>query len=359
MTTRASRRDFFRSVGAAALLGGGGAGGGVPAAARLQAHDPNCLPLGLTREDLVHLLEGPWRGLRAVIEKKVIDVHGHPFQLAKEAATPADDASLRATHQYADFTEELLESMDLHGIATQCLSAPKVAYPITYNEFWSAVSRHSDRFLAFCDPRLGETREERIPLSPAKRYGFDNPKLAADTLRTRLKQGARGIGEVTFTATDTKLAFPIVEVALEFDVPLLFGVRAGGYADRAPSYIGEIARQFPRAKIILGDAGGKTFIHGGGWEAVILMSGHDNVYLEIGGGPVELIDAAVKHVGAERIVFGSDWSRPYPRRYLPPSARDAYLHWRNLNAVALSNTTEAQRDLILYKNAARLLKLQT
>jgi len=36
-----------------------------------------------------------------------------------------------------------------------------------------------------------------------------------------------------------------------------------------------------------------------------------------------------------------------------------YLHWRNLNAVALSNTSEAQRELILYKNAARLLKLES
>ena len=92
---------------------------------------------------------------------------------------------------------------------------------------------------------------------------------------------------------------------------------------------------------------------------MIILATYRNVYLEIGAGPVELIDAAVRHAGADRILFGSDWARPDPRNYLPPADRDGYLHWRNLNAVALSNTSEAQRELILYKNAARLLKLET
>jgi predicted TIM-barrel fold metal-dependent hydrolase len=348
-----SRRGFLGTAGGCGLFGA--AFGSTPAAAQ---QDSTCLPLDLSREDLVHLFEGPWRGLGAVVEKKVIDVHGHPYQLAQEPRTAADEPAIRARHDYKDFTEDLLESMDVHGIAKQCLAPPKVAWPVTYGECWEAVSKHPDRFIALCDPRPGATRQERMSLSSEQRYGFDNPKMAADVLRTRLKQGARGIGEVTFTQVDAKVAFPIVEVALEFDVPILFGVRSGGYADRSPGYIGEIAAQFPKAKIILGDAGGKTFIHGGGWDAVILMSAHDNVHLEIGGGPVELIDAAVKHVGAERILFGTDWSRPHPRNSLPPSARDAYLHWRNLNAVALSRTTDAQKDQILFRNAARLLKLE-
>jgi predicted TIM-barrel fold metal-dependent hydrolase len=315
------------------------------------------LPFGLTREDLVHLYEGPWRGLRAVVEKKVIDFHGHPFQPTKQALTERENEAISARQELTDFTDDLIQSMDIHGIARQCLMPPKLGWSVTYREVVEAASRYPDRLIVFCDPRTGDTRQERMAMPASERFGVENPTAAAEILRARLRQGAKAIGEVTFTQTDYKKAFPIVELAMEFDVPVFFGVRAGRYAERSPGYVGEIAREYPQAKIILGDAGRKNFMYGGGWEAVIILATYRNVYLEIGAGPVELIDAAVQHAGADRILFGSDWGRPDPRNYLPPSDRDAYLHWRNLNAVALSNTSEAQRELILYKNAARLLKL--
>src|SRR5688500_18578833 len=105
MTTTLSRRGFFEKAGGAGLLAATGAAVGVPpTGGTAAAQESSCLPLGLTREDLVHLFEGPWRGLRAVVEKKVIDVHGHPFQLAQEPRTQADDAEIRARHEYKDFT---------------------------------------------------------------------------------------------------------------------------------------------------------------------------------------------------------------------------------------------------------------
>ena len=353
MTGKRSRRDFLKA-GASGLLGAAGLAG-LPSAA--QSQNGGQLPFGLTREDLVHLYEGPWRGLRPVIEKKVIDFHGHPFQPTRQALTEAGNEAIAARQELTDFTDDLIQSMDIHGIAKQVLMPPKLAFSIPYREFQQAVSRYPDRLILFCDPRTGDTREERMAMAPKDRFGVENPAAAAEILRSRLRQGAKAIGEITFTQTDYKKAFPIVELAMEFDVPVFFGVRAGRYAERSPAYVGEIAAEYPQAKIVLGDAGGKSFLYGGGWEAVIILATYPNVYLEIGAGPVELIDAAVKHAGADRILFGSDWGRPDPRNYLPPADRDGYLHWRNLNAVALSNTSEAQRELILYKNAARLLKL--
>ena len=73
-------------------------GGGQPCLPSLDGHPQNwgSLPLGLTREDLVHLYEGPWRGLRAVVEKKVIDFHGHPFQPTKQALTERVNEAISA-----------------------------------------------------------------------------------------------------------------------------------------------------------------------------------------------------------------------------------------------------------------------
>jgi predicted TIM-barrel fold metal-dependent hydrolase len=354
MAGKVSRRDFAKKAGGGGLLGAAGLAG-LPSAAAAQNCGP--LPFGLTREDLVHLYEGPWRGLRAVVEKKVIDFHGHPFQPTKQALTERENEAISARQELTDFTDDLIQSMDIHGIAKQCLMPPKLGFSVTYREFVASVSRYPDRLILFADPRTGDTRQERMAMRPADRFGVENPTAAVEILRARLRQGAKAIGEVTFTQTDFKKAFPIVELAMEFDVPVFFGVRAGRYAERSPGYVGEIASAYPQAKIVLGDAGGKNFMYGGGWEAVIILATYGNVYLEIGAGPVELIDAAVRHAGADRILFGSDWGRPDPRNYLPPADRDAYLHWRNLNAVALSNTSEAQKELILYKNAVRLLKL--
>ena len=65
-------------------------------------------------------------------------------------------------------------------------------------------------------------------------------------------------------------------------------------------------------------------------------------------------------MGPERVLFGSNFTRLnlYDSGSQRPTATTAgSTHWRNLNAVALSNTSEAEQELILYKNAARLLKL--
>jgi predicted TIM-barrel fold metal-dependent hydrolase len=358
-----SRREFIKKVGSAGVLAAtGGAVGGFESLARGQSY-PSA---NISREDLVHLFEGPWRGLRAVIERKVIDLHSHNFQPIRQGLTQASMNELSKRQENKDFTDDMIEAMDTYGIATSCVSPPKMASSIPYSQFAEAVRRYPGRLIAFCDARGGNTREERLAISSGRYggtdlFGLDDGKKAAAVIRTRLRDGAKGIGEINYTrmpaAEVVARVSPVVEVAEEFDVPILFGARSGEYAERDPTYIAPIAEKFPKAKIIVGDSGGKGFLYGGGWQAIIMAATYTNLFLEIGGAPVEEIDLAVKNLGAERVVYGCDWGRPDPRPYLPPGHRDSYLHWRNLNAVALSNTSEAQRDLILYKNAARLLKL--
>jgi predicted TIM-barrel fold metal-dependent hydrolase len=364
MDSQLSRRGFFKKAGSAGLLGAAGLAGFQQIAKAQGAGLPqSCanLPFGLSREDLVHLFIGPWRGLRAVLEKKVIDLHAHPFGVIQRWGEKAP--VIKTGEEVVNFVEDMIESMNIHGIAKQCVQPPQLAWAVPYGEYFKAVSKYPDRLIPFADQRVGETRKERVAMASGKRRPSDQ-KAAAEILRARLKQGAKALGESVVSEEDPD---PVMQVAMEFDVPLLLGGKNGkmrwpegvsGYSIRDVTNIASIASKYPDAKIICADAGGKSFINGAGWDAIAIMSTYPNVYLEMGGGPVELIDAAVYHVGAERVLFGSDWGNPGMKFPWPPGDRDDYTHWRNLNVIALSNTTEAQKDMILYKNAARLLKIK-
>ncbi len=333
MSNEPLRRDFLKKIGSIPCLGALGLAafessawaqypGGIP--------QPGAVPQ-ITREDLVQLFVGPWQKLRAVIEKKVIDIHCH---LGNRNG------------------EELLRSMDIHGIGKGILAKSKasVRNGISYEDDLRTVAGlPPGRLFMWTQP---------------DNYDFTDPQRAADQVYSRLQEGAKGIGELNVTGLRREVNledhYPTMEVAEALDVPVFYGTRAGAGAERETGNIGTLAAKFPRVKMIIGDAGGADYAHGGGWEAIVMAGSYPNLHLEIGRAPVEIIDGAVKYMGPERVIFGTNFTRLnlYGSGSEPPDATTAgSKHWRNLNAVALSNTSEAEKDLILYKNAARLLKL--
>ena len=338
MSKELSRRELLTRLGGSALVGAAVAGYRSSAWGQV-SHTPQ-----FSREDMVHLYEGPWRGLRAVVEKKVIDFHTHP-------------ATLRTPDLMVPSVENLISSMDTHGIAKACVECrdfirpPRTIYETAYvlhpgwcDEVVKEVGQYPDRFVIFYDA-LG-------------RPPYRGPEEAAGLARRRFEAGARGLGELDADNLKVEEVRSVMEVAEEFDFPVLWGVRAGAYAQRDPQSVGKFATAFPNVTHIIADGGGRGFAHGGGWQAIIVAASYPNVYIELpSGAPVEIIDGAVQNLGAEKIVFGSNFTSGRPRLEGLPIHRDGSTHWRNLNAVALSNTTEAQRELILYKNAERLLKL--
>ena len=94
-----------------------------------------------------------------------------------------------------------------------------------------------------------------------------------------------------------------------------------------------------------------------GWEAIRLLYSFDNAYCDTAKAPPAIIQAAVQGIGAERVLFGSDWNRPEMKEYGPYFFRATYQHWYNLNTIALADMSEDQRDWVLYKSAHKLLKL--
>ncbi len=67
MPRHVTRRDFWK------LSAVGGAFLAVRPGAALAHDEREHLPSGITREDLVNLVDGPWLRLRAVLEKRVIE----------------------------------------------------------------------------------------------------------------------------------------------------------------------------------------------------------------------------------------------------------------------------------------------
>ncbi len=101
-----------------------------------------------------------------------------------------------------------------------------------------------------------------------------------------------------------------------------------------------IPRNFPEMPVILAHAGISQY-----QLAIKLAQKYDNIYLELSGQPAQHIRQAISVIGAERLLFGTDW--PFWHQAL---ALQALKHAVNgdLNA----------RQHILYNNAARLLRLE-
>ena len=92
-------------------------------------------------------------------------------------------------------------------------------------------------------------------------------------------------------------------------------------------------------------------------DVIRLLYSFDNAYCDTAKAPPAIIQAAVQGIGAERVLFGSDWNRPEMKEYGPYFFRATYQHWYNLNTIALADMSEDQRDWVLYKSAHKLLKL--
>lgn len=301
---------------------------------------------------------GPWRNLRAVKEKRVFDVHCHSWGLIPGHEGPQDN------------TSELIKEMDYYGIAQVVLSPSRVAYEtIMAND----VVPHPDRFIRASGLPTNATQGKQL-----------TPDLLAELYREALERdGCKMVGEVAGTALQNlQIRYsvselkPIIDVVRKYNVPILLhtGWSAGAghikpgqdmreYLEAAarlirnwPDYVGALLAEYPDVKFILGHIGGPLAIPDG-HEALRLLFWHDNACVDTSTSPGEIISEAVRGVGAERVMFGSDWNSPGLLETGPFHLRAVYTHWWNLNNIANAGLTEDQRDWVLYKSARKLLKL--
>ena len=102
---------------------------------------------------------------------------------------------------------------------------------------------------------------------------------------------------------DDPLVWPLAELAAERGVPVL--VHCGHSEFSGPWAIEPLAARFPELQVILGHMGHGHIVYING--AIEVAARRPNVYLETSGMPMgPKIAAAVRRLGAERVMYGSD-----------------------------------------------------
>jgi uncharacterized protein len=145
---------------------------------------------------------------------------------------------------------------------------------------------------------------------PKRLIGFANIKppqgLAAcrdEISRTIGDWGFRGIKlhpQVDrYPANHRELVHPIVELAMRHDVPIWF--HTGHAPNATPTLIGNLARDFPTAKLIIGHMGSGMF-----YDTMCVARRYPNVYVDVSLQGGHSFATACREVGADRLLFGSD-----------------------------------------------------
>jgi predicted TIM-barrel fold metal-dependent hydrolase len=325
---------------------------GSAGAAEPQGNDPN-LPTEATN--------GPWRNLRAVKEKKVFDFHTHTWETPVQGKNYTEEKRMHDQDVWKDYTDALIASMNKHGVAQAALS-PAFVTVEKYNE--SSFRAYPDRFIRMTSMLTDRTKGRMDEVTVEE---------ATEVLKEQIQGGCKGVGEGGFfwgrngryTVKDLK---PFVDVIIEHDMPVL--VHSGwavtgtasnyghGYqtAWRWAEKFGDLMSAYPDLKFVLGHTGG-AFATPDAWEAIRLAYSFDNSYCEVSKSPPEIIAAAVAGIGADRVMYGSDFNRPEPKTYGPLNEHYVFQQWYTLNNVARANLTAEQQDQVLYKTARTLLKL--
>jgi predicted TIM-barrel fold metal-dependent hydrolase len=187
------------------------------------------------------------------------------------------------------------------------------------------LKNHPDRFIGFC--YLNPAHDPAFTLAEIERCVVDGPM-----------QGIKLW--ISVHATDPRLDH-IMERAAELRVPVLhhawYKATEFAFNESTPAEIADLARRHSRVTIIMAHLGG------GGWRGVRDVQPCPNVVVDTSGAqPQEgLVEYAVRELGAERVVFGSDWP-----------LRDFAVQRARVDGADLSDAEKAQ---ILGGTIARML----
>ncbi len=136
-------------------------------------------------------------------------------------------------------------------------------------------------------------------------------------------------------------ASAVFEEAQSLDIPVF--VCASTAPHSTPSSAAMVAGNFPRLKLVLTHAGSANY-----WaDAIRAAKRCDNITLLSCGNPLAGMRKMVKEIGAERVIFGSDFPCAYP-----------YAIKYELDKVNSLDISEAERERILCKNIAELINVE-
>jgi predicted TIM-barrel fold metal-dependent hydrolase len=278
----------------------------------------------------------------------IIDIHTHIFppemRQDRSVCFSGEEAFYRL---YSDpracmiGARELVAAMDQEGVDRSVVfgfpwqSADRFRRQNDY--IMEAVARHPDRLIGLAC------------------FDAEHP-AAPDETRRCLAGGLAGIGELAFyesgiTADKLERLAPLMEICREKDALVLIHTNepvGHVYPGKSPNTLSQIynlVRRFPQNRLILAHWGGGLFFYALLKKEVREALG--NVYFDTAASPFlydpVIWETAARIVGADKILFGTDYPLLKPARY-----------FREIEAGALSQEDRAR---IKGGNAAALLGL--
>lgn len=293
----------------------------------------------------------------------IIDAHTHPFgnrglDLSNDIKTVRDPILLRRRNPELfqrmlkgtdDLTGEMLIEMDQAGIDRAIIQSRGIG---TNEAVAAAVRRHPDRFTGLFRP-IYNTRIS------GQQEALDYAELGRSMDYWVNELGLKGMGEIRvsrFSAASApeKIArdlVPLLEILARHRMPIMFQTAWTQFGTPiyhgVPTFVDDLAERFPEVPFIITKMGR-------GYDALFEMClliafKHDNVYLDTVQSKPAHVARAVAEVGADRVIFGTDWEQTWAALKTP-----ADIYTRSLAIVDDSGISEAQKEWVLGKTAATL-----
>jgi predicted TIM-barrel fold metal-dependent hydrolase len=193
--------------------------------------------------------------------------------------------------------EDLLRAADRNGIDKLfCTEATALFYDFREGNrrLFDIMRRYPDRILGYCtisSARYGPQAVEEVDRC-AQDYGMRGLKIYSFSV-----PGTRE----PFLSVDDEWMYPIIEKAAAYRMVILAHCNA--------EEIGHLASLFPHAILVMAHMGNTAHARGDWHGAIAVARRYPNIYLETSTSSTDFdcVETAVALLGAERIVFGSDW----------------------------------------------------
>lgn len=249
----------------------------------------------------------------------IVDAHCH-------IGPPYVPAQLPATGP-----EEIIRTIDANGIDMAAISQLTKDYKDDIRQVAAAVRKYPNRIIGFAhiDPY--------------------SPEACAEIDRAVRDLGIKGIKlhpALDGFAIHDEIVYPVMERAQDLKVPVLthagWAGIGGGCVYAQPLDVLYLAELYPDASVIMAHMGQADNY----WPSAIKAAKKaDNIILDVSTFCIpHVIEKAVRDIGAERVIFGSDF--PWTFQSL------------ELQKIRLLKINEKEKEMILGQNALRILRME-
>lgn len=259
----------------------------------------------------------------------IIDAHAHifPEKIAAKAAVGIGD--FYDIPMDCDGTLDMLLRLSDEANVDICIvqSVATVPHQVeSINNFIAeSVAAHPDRLIGFAAMHPDYEHIEAEIKRCVEELDMKGIKLHPDFQKFQI---------------DEPKAYPIYEAAVKYSLPVLFHAGDYRYDYSGPKRLRHIADMFPEMQII-----GAHFAGWSQWDEAQELFTDGRIYTDLSSSLYDMTPERAAELihsfGADKVMFGTD----YPMW----TAKDEL---KRFNAIPL---TDEERELILYKNALRLL----